>query len=299
MDETVTTPVRQVHLPDGRDLVVRPATTTDIGGLIALDDDLDEESRYRRYFSVYHPGARYFARLVAAPDRGGACLVAVATGPHGPDQILGEDQIVGEAGYEPLPDGNGELAITVHHSWRGWLGPYLFDALLDHAASHGVPNLEADVLVTNRPMLALVRARRYAAMPRTDWTVMRVVVGAAGPLPDWPPHRSGPRVLLEGVGGRWPAETDAEAAGLDVLACPGPGRCQRPCPALEGEPCPLVEGADVIVMASAAADEDWDEIRASHRRLHPETPVIVEGPRPHVGVDLVRTVQRRLRESDD
>lgn len=37
---------------------------------------------------------------------------------------------VAETFYEPLSNGDGELEITVATDWRGWLGPFLFVALL-------------------------------------------------------------------------------------------------------------------------------------------------------------------------
>ena len=45
-----------------------------------------------------------------------------------------EDRLVAEAGYALLPDGNGEFALTVAAGWRGWLGPYLLDAIVTAAA---------------------------------------------------------------------------------------------------------------------------------------------------------------------
>ena len=64
----------------------------------------------------------------------------------------------GDAGDTLLPSGNGELAIVGARKWQG-VGPYLLDALVEMAAAAGVPNLEADVLTANRPMLALLRSR--------------------------------------------------------------------------------------------------------------------------------------------
>jgi hypothetical protein len=86
-------------------------------------------------------------------ERGGFGLIAMMEGPDNTSRI------VGEATYELLPDGDGELGITVAEDARGWLGPYLLDALVEAAAARGVPNLEADVLVANRRMLTMLRAR--------------------------------------------------------------------------------------------------------------------------------------------
>lgn len=292
MDATASTPLRQTRLPDGRRLVVSEVTEDDVPWLRVLYDGLDEDARYRRFFSLYRPGDGFYRRLLHAKDRGGACLVAlVAEG----DETAHE--VVAEAGYELLPNGDAELAITIDRHWRGWLGPYLLDALLEHASAHGIPNLEADVLVTNRPMLALLRHHRCATLPRTEWTVQRAVVGANHGVPGWPPNRSGRRVLLEGGGGHWSDEREADTAGLEVIACPGPGECRVRCPLLSGESCPLVDGADAIVMVASTTGEVWDEIRAAHRREHPEVPVVVESAgRRHGDPGLVDLVEDRLAE---
>jgi len=81
-----------------------------------------------------------------------------------------------------LPDGNGEFALTVAVGWRGWLGPYLLDALVAAAAARGVPNLEADILVSNVRMLALVSKRGYVTLSH-DASQLRVAIDAARPRP--------------------------------------------------------------------------------------------------------------------
>lgn len=299
MGVTTSDPLRRSALADGRQIVVREATEADLPGLRALYDGLDDDARYRRFFSLYRPGDRFYQRLLDGHGRGGACLVALVDDPAAGSDGEGPE-VVGEADYQPLPNGDGELAITVDRRWRGWLGPYLLDALLDHAAAHGVANLEADVLVTNRPMLALLRHRRCALLPRTDWSVVRMVVGSGHDLPDWPPQRTGHRVLVEGGGGHWPSADDPDVAGFEVVACAGPGAGRARCPLLCGERCPLVDGADVIVMTPATTGPDWDEVRAAHRRDHPGVPVVVEGPHPRPGApDLVAQIEARLAACDD
>lgn len=292
MTATDAQPLRQTDLPDGRRLAVREASSADLPGLRALYDGLSDEARYRRFFSMYHPGDRFYERLLGAAGRGGACLVALVGEPG-----AAPAEVVGEASYEALPNGDAELAIAIDQRWRGWLGPYLLDALLEHAGTHGIPNLEADVLVTNRPMLALLHRRRCATLPRTEWTVLRAVVGSGDELPGWPPERSGRRVLVEGGGGQWPGEDEAAAAGFEVLACAGPGSCRDACPLLRGERCQLVDGADAVVMVSSTTGPLWDEIRQVHRRDHPEVPVVVESPRcRRQGGDLLGQVDARLTE---
>lgn len=299
---------RRVSLPDGRTLVIRRVEKRDADGLSALYAGLDNESLYRRFFSIFRPGRSFLEGVVSVGERGGAGLVATVT-----EDEIGA-RIVAEAGYVLLPNGNGELAITVDRAWRGWLGPYLLDALLDVAVARGVPNLEADILLTNGPMLALFRSRGYAAIPNRDWTVVRAMIGAGSSMPTWPVAHDRLRLLVEGAGGHWHAADTAKAAGLEVLGCPGPGGRRARCPALAGEPCPLAASADAIVISSPPSTDSWSTLRTAHPRLHPGVPICVElalrGGRAASGeivlpansdVDVLAVVQRlaQARVSDE
>lgn len=283
--DDVLVPPRTVHLSRDRTLVVREAGLADIDGLVALYERLDGDARHRRFFSMYRPGHDFVEHLVRARERGGASLVAQVTelnevteidGVTGPASGVGRSTIVGEAEFELLPDGDGELAITVDAAWRGWLGPFLLDALIEAAAARGVPNLEADLLVTNGPMRALLRARGDVVMPHDDWSTLRVVISTAGRVPSWPPERAGLKVLIEGSGSGRRSREAAEMAGVEVLACAGPVGRPRPCPMLAGQPCPLAAAADLVVVSNPSDDVLWDAVRAGHAELHPGVPVCVE-----------------------
>lgn len=170
--------LRRTGLPRGGTLVIRPVTSGDVDALSDLYGGLDVDSLHRRFFTIYHPKREFFERMATVDARGGCGLVAeVIDRPGGPGRI------VAEAGYELLPTGDGELAITVEDGWRGWLGPYLLDALLEAAAARSVPHLEADVLATNGPMLALLRARGHHVIPSGDPAVVRAVIDTAAPAP--------------------------------------------------------------------------------------------------------------------
>ena len=264
---------RTVALPRGGTLEIRAAGSEDVDGLLALYQGLDDDAIFRRFFSIYRPRREFFERTVQVAECRGAELVAVVT------TAGAASRIVAEAGYVPLPNGNGELAITVAKDWRGWLGPYLLDALLETAARRGIPNLEADVLAVNGPMLALLRSRGYALLPYGDWTVVRAAVATEGRTPSWSPVRKGPRILVESGGGRWAAEAEAVGAGMEVMTCHGPEGRQR-CPVLAGQPCPLAAGADAIVISHPPDDAPWHTVRDAHPRLHADVPVCV-----HLGRD--------------
>jgi hypothetical protein len=261
----------EVLLPSGRRLLVRTVQSGDADGLEALYADLDETDRYRRFFSLFRPEREFFERMVTVADRGGFELVAVAA--DGDDD---DGRIVGEAGYTLLGNGDGDLAITVAAGWRGWLGAYLLDTLLAAAAARGVPNLEADILVSNARMMALVASRGYATVDHPDWTIVRVLLGTADRTPSWPGTPDRPRVLVEATGGRWHAEDQAREAGMEVVVCPGP-RGRRPrCPALAGGTCPLADGADVIVTVTSPSGDRGRRLLDAHRSLHVRAPVCAE-----------------------
>jgi hypothetical protein len=279
-----------VPLPDGGLLTVRPVARTDVDGLAAHYERLSSDDRYLRFFSSYRPRREFFERLTSVVDRGGYGLVATLRGDSD------DNRIVGDASYELLPNGNGEVSMTVAAGQRGWLGPFLLDALVDAAASRGVPNLEADVLATNRRMLSVLRTRGYAALSSGDWVTQRLVVGTGGRMPVWPERGETlgqgdrPRVLVETPGGRWHAGDEAAAVGLQVIACSGPQGRRPRCPVLSGQPCPLAAGADAIVVSNAPEDERWRTIVDAHASLHPGVPVCVEARghgRPPDQVELV------------
>lgn len=275
-------PPRQVALPGGHAMVIRQATPADLDALAALYQELSLDDRHRRFFSAYRPGRRFFERWVGRNDEGGLVLVA--------EDDTG--RVVADAGYALLDNGNGEFAVTVSPHQRGWLGPFLLDVLAEAARERGVPNLEGAILVTNQPMQAVVAHRGHAITGHDDWSVVDVVIGTQGTVPSWPPADDRPRVLVEGAGGRWHAEQEAEAVGLQVITCPGPAARPkaRGCPLLAGGTCPLVDGADAVVVAIPASDPRGAELVGSHRAAG--KPVLVEagGARANVVAELCRAL---------
>ena len=172
--DTVDGVLDTADLGHGRTLTVRTVTEADVDGLDALFEGLSNEDRYYRFFGYSHPGRRFLEQMARAEKEGGYRLVAVVSG--------AERTLVAEAGYVLLPDGNGEIALTVSAGWRGWLGPYLLDAVVAAAAARGVPNLQADILVDNARMLALVSHRGCVTLER-DASQVRVAIDATAHFP--------------------------------------------------------------------------------------------------------------------
>ncbi len=242
--------VRSVDLPHGRRLVVRHAGPDDLAAVEALYERLPVEDLRRRFFVGHRPPSRTTARWLEAGQRGGVILVAEVV------EGDGSRTVAAEAGYELLDDGDGELAIAVDRRWRGWLGAWLLDVLATQAAERGVANLQADVLVDNSTMLALLRHRGYAAVAHPGWDTIRLVIGTTGPIPGWPPDSDRKRVLATSPGARWRGEAAAKDAGFEVRTCPGPVGQDRGCPVLSGRSCPLLEGADAVVFDLVPGTEE-------------------------------------------
>ncbi len=267
---------------------MRPVRPSDRAGLVALYAGLREDDKYLRFFSRHAPPEDFVEEMTHVAERGGFGLIALMEKGDGPSQI------VGEATYHLLPNGDAELGITVAETARGWLGPFLLDALLTEAAARGVPNLEADVRVDNRRMLAMLRARGFVEIDH-DFAIVRVAIGTTQNGPTWPGTHDRPRLLVEVPGGRWHADEAARAAGFEVLVCPGPLVDRTHCPALRGEPCPLAAGADVIV--DAIPGEAGRSLRGAHRRVHPSVPVCVQLPPGECDHDASDSTIRR--DADD
>lgn len=167
--DSQTVRTRTIRLPDGRTLTVRPARTDDVPGIVALFERLSPEDRYRRFFSGFHPDEDFVARLVERPPAEGRLLVAEVSTATG-------SEIVAEAQYGRSPAGDAELALTVDRRWRGWLAPFLLDVLVREAKASGIASLRAEVLVQNRPMLALLRSRGCTRCETGDPCVSELVI---------------------------------------------------------------------------------------------------------------------------
>ncbi len=257
----------EVPLPHGEVLLVREVDSGDIDAITQLYGRLSSDDRYRRFFSHFGVRPHWVAGWVERCRTDGLGLVAV--GPHG--------VVVGEAAYVLLANGNGEFSLTVDHEWRGWLGPYLLDLLVECAAARGVANLEAEILTENRQMRALVRRRNAVLVGDSEGSVQHVVIGTHERQATWPPAHTGPRVLVEAPG-MWRTGAEATRAGWSVLGCSGPDhRVVGTCPMREGLPCPLGAAADVIVVAMPPDSEAGRWLVEQHGRLHPGVPLLVIG----------------------
>lgn len=266
-----------IELGGGRTMVIRPATADDADAIAQLYRDLPMSDRHRRFFGAFTPREQWCREWATTSERGGFTVLALV-----------DDTVVAEAGYAPRDDGDGDLALTVAADWRGWLGSYLLDVLVRHAADHGVRNLQAEILLENSPMLSLVNHRDPIALEHDDG-VVRLSIGTSGSSPAWPPGERRRKVLVEVPGRRWSGEHAAENADLAVAMCAGPdARRRHECPVLAGGTCDLAQEADVIVVLLDPDDAVGHQLIEAHRRNSPGTPVFVRhGTLPPDATDLI------------
>jgi GNAT superfamily N-acetyltransferase len=282
------TEIRSVRLDDGRVITVRHGGSEDVPDLVDLYQRLSVEDRQRRFFSgAFPPRETVKAWAEVADRRGGVLLIA---------EELAEDgssSVVGEAGFAPLDDGDAELGITVDRKRRGWLGPWLLDALLEAAADVGIPNLQALTAARNTQMHLMLCRRGAAGIPDDDWTNVRLTVSTSGRVPSWRKTSGGrQRLLVEANSHQWTGTSEANRRGFDVTVCRGPSaNHDHYCPVLEGERCPLVEGADAVLF-SLSADGN-DDLLAAHNRRRTGAPLFVKSADETTG-EVLHRIQNSL-----
>jgi hypothetical protein len=261
MDDVL--PSETIELAGGARMEVRPTSIADGERICELYSSLSVTDRHRRFFGAFDPHLDWCETWADVASR------AIRD------------------------DGDGDLAVTVAPNWRGWLGPYLLDLLVRHAATVGLANLQAEVLLENGPMLSLLSRRDPVALGH-DSGIVRLTIGTGGPVPTWAPGEHRPRVLVEVAGRRWAGELLAERAGLATAMCAGPAaRGRHGCPVLDGGRCPLADRADAIIVLLDPDDPRSARLVQAHREQSPGTPVLVRhhGPGDGDGLELPGCVE--------
>ena len=259
-----------VPLDGGQRISIRPVHAGDTSELRRLYDALDTDDRHRRFFSSYHPDLRFFADLTTVDQQGGARFVAVL-------QVRSPRTAwIGEAGYRLLPDGNGELAMTIERDSARLARPISPRRVAEAAAASGLPNLEADVLTVDGPMLGLLRSRGSVVMEHDGWSVVRLLIGTGDRRPTW--SASNDRL---GYWSREPAADGTPSTKLAPRAC----RCSPvlvrstsrttalrwPVSRARSPPKPMSSSSHA--RPTTVGSTSW-----SPRRVHPGVPVCIERP---------------------
>lgn len=145
---------RKVVLPSGQCLSLRPARPADAAALQEFVRGLSAPARQARYFAPIRELSPTALAHLAGGASGPAFVAETETG-----------GIVALAEYAPGDDpGTCELALVVADAWQGQgLGRALMDRLLESAREARIERAVLDVMHDNGAMLALARARDFAA----------------------------------------------------------------------------------------------------------------------------------------
>lgn len=254
----------KVQLPDGREVVVRLATSGDVPDIARLLAELSPEA-----FRARFQGGQATPALVTSLARfnrpGAVCIVAAW--PRAPQHLIAE------ARYVPISGHAGELAVTVLDRYqRAGVGQLMLDALIERARDAGMKRLRAVVSLSNGPMLRLLMKYGWTlAEPTDECAVASLEISAIGGMPGWPSTVSGERILVERRSwfddGRIAALRDA---GHEIRQCSGPDqRTGRTCALISTGHCRLAEEADRIISALPGSDPNCAAVLQAHRHGWP------------------------------
>ena len=174
---------RQVRLPGGRRVGVRPIRAADADEFARAYTRLSELSRQRRFLSAAATLSPAEARYLTSVDHDEHVAFVAAL----PDS----DEILGSARYIRLPSrpGVAEMAVEVIDEWqRHGVGRALLEALSQHAQAAGIDRFVAVVAADNAPMQRLLRRAGATAVNVDGELEYTVDVGALAPAPE--PHCS-------------------------------------------------------------------------------------------------------------
>jgi GNAT superfamily N-acetyltransferase len=198
-------------LPDGVELMVRPATAEDLSAVTAMHGRCSTGSRQHRYLGAVGPTPSRLRRLLE-PARG-VCLLAVAGGVDGtPERVVAMANLVAEGTV-------AEVALLVEDGWqRRGVGSALARRLVAHANRAGYSALLAHGYADD---LGLVRMLHRIGQPGPvdrDGDLLTVTLPLTTGAPAADPLTTGWRPadpLTTGWATADPADTPADAAGDD------------------------------------------------------------------------------------
>lgn len=106
-------------------------------------------------------------------------------------------------------------------------------------------------------------------------------------VPIWTSGGRGPRVLVEEAdfAKHSAIERLLESGGFSVLWCQGPEKTDDRCALAEHHECAAVADADVVLHTLRPHDPRNAEVLRNIIARYPETPVVVEAPKPLVDRD--------------
>lgn len=154
-----------VILRDGRICHIRPIRPEDADALAAFHESLSPETIYYRFFAPYpRLTEKDLHRFTHVDHVDRVAFIALAEG-----------RIIGVGRYDRIDRATAEIAFVIHddHQGRG-LGSILLEHLAVAAREHGITRFEAEVLPTNRRMLATFEEAGYKPTRAMDEGVVKL-----------------------------------------------------------------------------------------------------------------------------
>ncbi len=184
-----------VTLRSGHQVLLRPLRRDDKPGLAAMYEQLSDESRYQRFFTVKPRLASASLDYLTGVDHyDHEALVA---------EVPASEHLVGVARYvrdREWPEA-AEIAVTVVDGWQGrGLGTVLLQRLAQRAAESGIRYFTAEILRTNKAMLGLVRRLGTADLTSHGNGTVRAHVELADPQEPEPVPAPRPGLLRAPTG---------------------------------------------------------------------------------------------------
>jgi acyl-CoA hydrolase/predicted N-acetyltransferase YhbS len=151
-------------LKDGREVLLRPAQSSDAQGIRDLFHQLSEEDVYTRFFRhVRGLSNAEVQRLCNVNYDDEVAFIATTGGRE-------HEQVVAQACYFINPSTNlADTAFMVHPQWQGHgLGGALHRCMAAHAAKRGVRGFVTDILPSNARMLRLAQSGTHATQVQNN-----------------------------------------------------------------------------------------------------------------------------------
>ena len=141
------------QLTDGTTITIRPIRPEDAEIELTFVHNLSPQSKYFRFMQALHElTPQMLMRFTQIDYDREMALIAVA-------ENTGKETEIGVARYITNPDGEScEFAIVVADEWhKKGVGSHLLDNLIQIAKQKGFNVIDGEVLVSNKPMIELVR----------------------------------------------------------------------------------------------------------------------------------------------
>jgi acyl-CoA hydrolase/RimJ/RimL family protein N-acetyltransferase len=157
-------------LDDGTLINIRPMHPTDEKRVRGLFQSLSEQTKYYRFMShITKVPQKQIQNFVYIDYRSEMALVGTIPESHG-DEIIA----IGRYFIDPRTN-RAEVAFVVQDKWQNrGIGTFMFKLLINIARQNGIEGFNAEVLIENKPMLAVLHKGDCKLSSRTEGRVSSI-----------------------------------------------------------------------------------------------------------------------------